>query len=247
MSWLRKRVQCLVSSLLGRLVGDQRVGARLARPLHDLEDEVLARNDVAAEARPRIAHVFVHRVQSLPPVDDVDRNAEMRAGAQEQPLPVADMRGEQQHGLAGVRVVTDEFRILHHDAPPEFLRAGAIAPQRLDQPVAQVAVHLPRRSRWRSAGALVRKRARDVFLHALAPPAHDAERDEVHEPAPRIDHRQRKVRQRLEQEFHSCVAVDRSCVVRRTAASRISTCGGSTASPRDSREFRPRARAHSAR
>ena len=63
--------------VLGRLVRDQRIGARLVGAIHHVKDEFLARNEAVAEAPARFAQEGVDRLDFLALVDDVDGDADV--------------------------------------------------------------------------------------------------------------------------------------------------------------------------
>ena len=75
-------------------------------------------------------------------VDGVDGDAELRARGQQQPLPVAEMRGKQHDRLAALRALPQQLRILDAHAALHFRRARAVAIERLDDEVGEIAVRL---------------------------------------------------------------------------------------------------------
>ena len=115
--------------LARRLVGDERVRPRLARMAQELVDELLAGDELAAEAAADVAQELVERGQALRLVHDVDRDREVRARGEQQPLPIAVVRGEQHDRLPAVDRALDELGIDEFHTAPSIASALAPNPQ----------------------------------------------------------------------------------------------------------------------
>ena len=197
--------------LARRLVGDQRVSARLARMAQKLVDEFLARNRLAAEAAAHVAQELVERRRG------VAAGRRRRSGCgkfaprrEQQPFPIAVVRREQDDRLAAVDRAADDVRIGEVDARLGAARRSRRSPR------------TPRRSCPRGCGTLAQqrcaplgrflgKRVRDVALGAVAPPAHDVKRNEVGDIPKRVEDRQRDVRERLQEKPHELARSGSDC------------------------------------
>ena len=132
----------LVHAFQGRLIGDQPIRAGLPRPAEKLEGEALDRDRLAAESAPRVAHVRIEAGHPDRLVDRIDRYAEVRPAARKQPLPVADVRGEQDDRTALCHEARDQLRVVDDQALLELLGTCAPAPEQLDEHFAHVAIRL---------------------------------------------------------------------------------------------------------
>jgi hypothetical protein len=155
-----------------RLVGDQRVAARNRRAVHELVDEVFADDGLAAGARARIAQEAVEEIDALLLVDGIDRQAEVGAPGRQQPLPVAEVRRQQHHGLPRLAGGSRRRRGSRTSRASRSLLRRAEAPHRFHHDVRDVAVRLLQDARA-LVGRLLGESARDVARHLLAPPAED--------------------------------------------------------------------------
>jgi len=196
--------------LARRLVGDERVRARLARVAQKLVDELLARNELAAEAAAHVAEELVERSETLRLVHDVDGDREVRARREQQPFPIAVVRSQEDDRLAAVDRAANEIRIGELDARLELLGARTEAPERLDDRVGEVAIALAQQ-RCTPLGRFLGKRVRDVALGAVPPPSHDMKRNEVGDVPDRIEDRQRDVRERLQEKPHELARSGSDC------------------------------------
>src|SRR6185437_10885881 len=129
------------------------------------------------------------------------RDAELRARRGQQPLPVADVRRQQNDRAPLASEALDQIAVLDRDALRELVRARAVAPERLGERLAQIDERLPQQLR----ALLVRllgKRIGKVPRGEVAMPAQHVERDEVREMAECVKHRQRQSREKLEDVTH---------------------------------------------
>ena len=113
------------------LVGDQRVAARRAGAMHELVDEVLAHDRLAAEARARLQQEFVEGRHALLLVHGVDRQPEACAPCWQQPFPVAEVRRQQHDRLPGGDGRIDDVGVLEGHALRERFGARARSPRSL--------------------------------------------------------------------------------------------------------------------
>ena len=107
------------------LVGDHADRARDAAPLDDVGEQVLGGHQAAAEARAQRLHLALRPAVDQRLVGRVQRVAELRRKSEQQPLPVALVRGHQQHRLPFIEQRAHRREVGDAYAAGELLRRQA--------------------------------------------------------------------------------------------------------------------------
>ena len=163
-------------SAAGRLVGDQRQEPDRAALRDQVVDDLLGRHHGRAKAAAHRRELEVAACATRGLVGRDQRHAEGRRAAQQQPLPVAVMRGEQQDPLAAAEASSTHAFILEAQAPDELVLRDPRAMHGLGDQFSEVAVELTgdpsrARPRWRPAGTAPGP------TNVVATPADDARKE----------------------------------------------------------------------
>ena len=95
-----------------RLVGNQSDDPRALAPFHHFHQKILHRNRVSTETRSRLQHEAVHSADAQRLVDCIHADAEFNAACEQQPFPVAVVRGQQHDRLFGLDPGREQFQIV---------------------------------------------------------------------------------------------------------------------------------------
>jgi hypothetical protein len=111
---------------------------------------------------------------------------------EQQPFPIAVVRGEQHHRLVARRRLGDDLGVLEHDPAAELGGIGPRTPDHLEEQVGEAAAggaanRLPFRA------AVLGKGQCQVVVDRFAPPAQQVEGDEGQDRAEGVEKRQRQL------------------------------------------------------
>lgn len=204
----------LLLPLQWRLISNEGKGARLSFALYHVEQEIIRRNEVAAETAPPFAQESIEAFDALRLVNGIDGDTELRARGKQQPLPVAEMRGKQHDRLPALRAFAEKLRIFDAHPALYFGRARAIAVERFKDQIREIAVRLLQDGRAFGFG-FFGKRVAQVRGGERAAPVKYVKRNAKQCAAQFIENRQRQTGEELKQKLHGMDAIRRTAFVLR--------------------------------